>query len=136
MSEFSLLPISQRLPEAMRQLDEKDAEIARLRAELAAVQAASKICRHEMVQDIIRLKVAARRDAEEIARLTDEKRLAEIAGWALCKHSEGGGPGKCDLMACACGPEGLAVAKAIRAALAPRPPEGMPHIERAPDAPA
>jgi len=38
-------------------------------------------------------------------------------GWALCKKAQGGGPGKCDLMDCVCGPEGMACAQAAIAAM-------------------
>ncbi len=76
----------------------------------------------EMQNEIARLRTAL---AEAEKKLDDaityktikEKCLAEIAGWALCAHAEGGGPGKCDLMECDCGPEGVAVAKAIARAL-------------------
>jgi predicted nucleic acid-binding Zn-ribbon protein len=100
-------------------------EITRLRTNFARPELAeAKLSAKNWEKIAERQLVVLRQYTNEIARLTDEKRLAEIAGWALCKHSEGGGPGKCDLMACACGPEGAAVAKAICAALSPRPPEG------------
>jgi hypothetical protein len=105
--------IGQTFPVHMRAVPRQDAEkIEILEAELRVTKELASQSLHQ--------------DAEEKARLTNEKWLAEIAGWALCEQSRGGGPGKCSLSSCACGGEGIAVARAIRAALACTP-AGVPN---------